>query len=63
MYNKENLLKRIIEVQNIVLEHQKKGIQQRQIYNKFVRDVYHISYSTFNKWLGCNAKQELKKKF
>jgi hypothetical protein len=59
MYNK-NLLQRIIEVQNIVLQYKNKGMSQRDIYRKYIKDVYHISYSTFNRWLAVNAKHELK---
>jgi hypothetical protein len=59
-YNRENLLRRIIEIQDVVLESQRKGIPQKRIYDEFIKDRYHISYSCFNKYLGINAKQKLK---
>jgi hypothetical protein len=60
-YNRENLLRRMIEVQNIVLEHQKHDTPQIKIYEKYIKDQFHISYSCFNSWLGINAKEQLPK--
>jgi hypothetical protein len=57
-YNKENLLKRIEEVQNIVSEYQKKGISRKQIFMDFIEEKYHISYSCFNRYLGVGTKQK-----
>ncbi len=59
-YNRENLLKRIIEVQNIVLEHKKHDTPQIRIYEKYIKDRFHISYSCFNEWMTIPAKTQLK---
>lgn len=58
-YNKKNLLKKVIAIQNLVLEGQQKGITQKWIYEHKVRDIYFISYSTFNNFLVMPAKREL----
>ncbi len=58
-YNRKNLLKRVIAIQNLVLDGQKKGITQKWIYENEVRDIYFISYSTFNNFLVMPAKREL----
>lgn len=62
-YNKLNYLKRVIEVQNFVLNVQKehKGLPLTRIYRDYVRERFYISYSTFNRWLGIPAKMELEK--
>jgi len=62
-YNKENLLKRIIEAQEIVLEQQRlrKGVPLTCIFRETIRPQFHISYSTFNRWMGVNAKAKLAK--
>jgi hypothetical protein len=59
-YNRENLLKRIIEIQDIVLAHQQRGVQQKWVYENIVKDRYHISYSCFNDYLAINAKAQLR---
>lgn len=59
-YNRRNYLERIIEVQQLVLEEQKNGATLRWIYKNKVRHRYHISYSTFNNYLGTAAAKELK---
>ncbi len=59
-YNRANLLQRIIEVQNIVLEYKKKGLTQKRIFEDYIRNQYFISYSTFNAWLSTPAKTEYK---
>jgi len=59
-YNKRNLLLKIIDVQTIVLEHQRKGITQKWIYENVIYPKYLISRHTFYNWLGTNAKKEIK---
>ena len=59
-YNKENLLRKIIEIQDIVLEHKQKDVPQTVIYRKYIAERYHISYSCFNNYLSVPAKTELK---
>jgi hypothetical protein len=59
-YNRENLLKRIAEVREIVLEHRKHDTPQIKIYEKYIKDKFHISYSTFNEWLTISPHAQLK---
>ena len=58
-YSKRNLLNKIIEIQMIVLRELKRGTSQKFAYENYVREQYHISYSTFNNYLARNAKKEL----
>ncbi|MEG1998567.1 MAG: hypothetical protein RRY55_01215 [Bacteroidales bacterium] len=59
-YNRENLLKRVVEIQDIVLEYKLRDVPQRVIYTKYIADRYHISYSCFNRYLALPAKIMLK---
>lgn len=59
-YNNRNTLLKIVRVQDLVLEQKRHGVSQVHIYETQVRDVYFISYSTFNRWLAYPAKQELR---
>jgi len=61
-YNRENLLKRIIKVQNIVLEYKEMDVPYKRIYEKHIEEQFNISYSTFNEYMGMsNVKTELEK--
>ncbi len=60
-YNRKNILKRIVDIQNIVLDHTSKGVSQEWIFTNMVAPSYHISRSTFYSYLSVNAKLELKK--
>lgn len=58
-YNKRYFLKRIIEIQDIVMREKNRGSYQVWIYENLIKDQFHISYSTFNNYLGTNARREL----
>ena len=60
-YNKRYYYLRIIEVQEIVTLHKKKGITQIYIYKQHIEKQYNISYSTYNLWLSIPAKRDLKR--
>ncbi len=60
-YNRKYYLRRVAKIQNIVLECQKSGASLTWIYENHIRDTYHISKSTFDKYLGVPAKHELRK--
>jgi len=61
-YNRENLLKRIIKVQNIVLEYKEMDVPYKRIYEKYIKEQFNISYSTFNEYMGMsNVNGQLKK--
>jgi hypothetical protein len=51
---------KIIEVQEIVLREQRRGIlNQKEVFYKLIEPVYHISITTFYNYLSRNAKREL----
>jgi hypothetical protein len=60
-YNNQYLLERIVEVQNIVLEHTQKGVSQIWVYRNVIYPRFMISESTFKRYMAINAKKELKK--
>lgn len=60
-----NFLRTVIDVQNIVIEHKKRGATQRWIYENIINapgSSYHMSYETFRRYMGINAKAEILKK-
>ena len=50
-------------MQDLVFKIQKehRGLPLTRIYRDYVCERFHISYSTFNNWLGIPAKRELEK--
>lgn len=60
-YNRENFLRRVIEVQDIVNGYKKKDVPQKVIFEKYIKEQYHISYSCYNEYLGVPAAAQLKK--
>lgn len=62
-YNRENLLRRIVEAQDDLLEQQRlrRGVPLICLYREYIGPKYYISYSTFNRWMAINAKAKLAK--
>lgn len=60
-YNRINILTKIIDIQQVVLEHKKRGVSQEWVYINLIYPTYRISRTTFYNYLGCNAKAHLKK--
>lgn len=60
-YNKRYLLQKIVEVQEIVLQYKDKGVSQAWVYCNIIANRYHISEATFNRYMGINAKEQLKR--
>lgn len=60
-YNRKNKLTLILTIQKLTLEHTNRGVTQEYIYNKLVYPAYFISRGTYYRYLGHNAKQELRK--
>jgi len=60
-YKNLNKLKRIIEIQNLTIEHTQKGCTQKWVYDNIIFPRFYISLSTYYSYLGYNAKVELKK--
>ena len=59
-YNKKFLLQRIIEIQNIVLAEKGRGRSQVWVYHNIIAQKYLISEGSFNRYMGINAKAELR---
>ena len=61
-YNRENILQRMVDIQDIVNESKrKKGSSQKWVYENIIYPQYRISYDCFNKYISYPAKMELKK--
>lgn len=60
-YNKKNYLQRIVEIQNITLEHTRKGITQKWVYVNVIYPRYLISMAAYYTYLSTPAKAELRK--
>ncbi len=62
-YNKENFLRRVVEAQDYFLELQelRKGVPSVCLFQEYIKPRFHISYSTFNRWMAINAKAKLAK--
>lgn len=58
-YNRKNILKRIIEIQETTLSNTKKGISQKWVYDNLILPRYCISESTYYNYLSTNAKKEI----
>jgi hypothetical protein len=58
-YNRVNFLRRVIDIQNIYLRERERGATGEWVYRRMVAPVYHISKSTFQKYMSINAKKEL----
>jgi hypothetical protein len=59
-YKNDNRLRRIIRIQEITLEHTKRGVTQEWVYQNVINPDYCISKTTFYKYLGMNAKATIK---
>jgi hypothetical protein len=59
-YTKENFLKRVLEIQTIVLHHRKQELFFKEIFHKHIENQYHICKRTFDSYMGINAKKELR---
>ncbi len=59
-YTRENLLRRIIEIQELYKHHQARGATGTYIYDTYIRTRYHISRRTLSTYLSVNARRELR---
>lgn len=60
-YNRSNLLRRIIRIQEITSEHTQHGVTQEYVYRVYISKSFRISRSTYYNYLAINAKRELSK--
>ncbi|MBQ4278339.1 MAG: hypothetical protein IJC16_00100 [Rikenellaceae bacterium] len=51
----------MIDIQNITLEHKRRGATQRWIYRELIRERFYIAESTYNRYLALPAKAMLRK--
>jgi hypothetical protein len=58
-YNRKYLLRKVIKIQALVIAGNKKGVSNKWVYYNEIADVYDISYDTFKRYVGINAKKEL----
>ena len=59
-YTRKNLLRRMIDIQNITLEYKRIGVSQKRIFQDHIETQYRISRATYYEYLGTNAKLQLK---
>lgn len=59
-YNKRNKLERIIEIQNITLEHTGRGVSQEWVFSNVIFPRFRISRTTYYVYLATPAKRELR---
>jgi len=61
-YNRENILTRIVEIQDITLEHTNRGVMKKWVFDNVIFPRYHISYATFNGYMSLSGtRTELSK--
>jgi len=58
-YNRRNILKRIVEIQNLTLEHTSRGVTQVWVYEHVIQPRFVISNRTYYNYLNINAKRIL----
>ena len=59
-HSRKNYLLRIVDIQELTLEHTKKGTTQEWVYKNIIEPRYRISKSTYYNYLAVPAKKELK---
>lgn len=52
-------LQKVIAIQNCFREEKPEGMTTIYFYNNYIRPTYFISYTTFYRYLGMNARREL----
>lgn len=60
-YNRENILRRICDIQDVTLKETAKGKTQKWVYENLIYPRYMISKATYDNYLGTNARLELKR--
>lgn len=59
-YNRENYLLKVLEVQEIALHYNRRGLFYKEIFHLYINKQYHISKRTFHTYLGINARKQIK---
>jgi len=58
-YNRRNILNKIVEIQNLTLDHTSRGVTQVWVYEHIIQPRFFISVSTYYNYLSINAKKIL----
>lgn len=58
-YNRRYYLQRVCKIQDITLQHTRRGVTQKWVYDNLIKEKFFISFSTYCAYLGLNAKREL----
>lgn len=56
-YNRRNILKRIVEIQNLTLEHTSRGVTQVWVFEHIIQPRFFIGVRTYYNYLNINAKR------
>lgn len=59
-YHPNNKLQRIIAIQQITLEHSRRGVTQEWVYQNLIFPVYSISKRTYYNYLATNARRQVR---
>lgn len=59
-YNRKNKLQLIIDIQTVTLDHTRRGVTQRWVYDNVIYPTYRISRATYYGYLSVPAKRQLK---
>lgn len=59
-YNRKNKLQLIVDIQTVTLEHTRRGVTQRWVYDNVIYPTYRISRATYYSYLAVPAKKQLK---
>ena len=61
-YTNKNYINRVIDIQDITLEHTKRGVTQQWVFDNIIEPHYRISKRTYYKYLALPAKR-MKREF
>lgn len=59
-YNRKNYLQRVLRVQEVYLKFKDKGLDNEEIFKRYISPNFFISRSTFYEYLAIPAAKELK---
>lgn len=57
---RRNYLLKVLKVQEVYLEHKQEGVTDVHVFRTYIEEQFFICERTFRKYLGINAKRELK---
>lgn len=60
-YTKKYFLQRVREVNEVYLEHNRRGVSNEYIYENYIKHRFHISRSTFYDYLTIPYVDEMRK--